>query len=210
MWKFEMGLMTFCGKCQRNYVTLKRSMLDPDGAFTDRLTVPLSLFLTELFGGTLQYGSFRKLWTTFNNRYGSENMPYRVKPLCLIPLQWKRGVKKIHPGCLESCQTKTTAVFFRGFHVRRADCQCSKRAHTLSTSQSVLLDVDISPTPFYLHPRAARSWLAAGFLGGRGSSSHVVRVGLGRSKTMGAFMGRKLTVQAEALTKVVVPSVIIP
>lgn len=41
------------------------------------------------------------------------------------------------------------------------------------------------------------------------SSSHVVR-GLGRSKTMGGFMGRKLTVHAEALTKVVVPSVIMP
>lgn len=38
---------------------------------------------------------------------------------------------------------------------------------------------------------------------------HVV-LGFGRSMTMGAFMGRKLTVQAEALTNVVVPSVIMP
>lgn len=35
-------------------------------------------------------------------------------------------------------------------------------------------------------------------------------LGFGRSMTMGAFMGRKLTVQAEALTNVVVPSVIMP
>lgn len=38
---------------------------------------------------------------------------------------------------------------------------------------------------------------------------HVV-LGLGRSMTMGGFMGRKLTVQFDALTNVVVPSVIMP
>lgn len=48
------------------------------------------------------------------------------------------------------------------------------------------------------------------FIGrGFGSSCHVV-LGLGRSNTIGEFIGKKLTVQAEALMNVVVPSVIMP
>lgn len=46
-------------------------------------------------------------------------------------------------------------------------------------------------------------------IGGGAEFDHEL-LGLGRSKTMGEFMGWKLTVQAEALIYVVVPSVIMP
>lgn len=44
---------------------------------------------------------------------------------------------------------------------------------------------------------------------GRSQFNHEL-LGLGKSKTMGGFIGWKFTVHAEALTNVVVPSVIIP
>lgn len=43
-----------------------------------------------------------------------------------------------------------------------------------------------------------------------GSQINHELLGLGKSKTMGGFIGWKFTVHAEALTNVVVPSVIIP